>query len=895
MKQLLLSGCALLAAMGPTPAAARKAGSTAPAAAVTDREVISLQHGWRFIQDDVLTSPANPAVPDSRWSAVNVPHSWNRVGYYLSEPQTHINRADNVDKTQGIGWYRLSFRAPAATAGRRAWLQFDGASRTAEVWLNGVRLGEHRGGFSRFRLDATNALHAGADNELAVKTDSALPKDGAAGATFPLLGDFFVHGGLYRPVSLILTDPAHVDMMDFGGPGVYARTDSIGGGIADVAVVSRLRNDGPRSARLELVTQLVDARGLIAASARSRILVAAGGSATVPQSLTVRNARLWQGIADPYLYRLTTRVRSADGRSNDRLDQPFGIRQIRLDPEHGFSLNGKPLKLHGVGLHQDMEGKGWAMSDQDIAAKFATIRDMGANTIRLTHYQHGETVHRLADRYGFILWDEIPVVTVWTLTPEQKAAPPELAANARQQLQELIRQNFNHPSVAVWGIANEVDFGPGRPDFLGHPPATVPDPVPLLRMLNALAKAEDPGRPTVLAQCCEDRGMPQVPDVAEVTDAVGANRYFGWYYGRPSELGPHLDALHAKRPNQPLAVTEYGAGGATTIHSDDPLGGPVDPGGSNQPEEYQAWVHEQSWPILSAKPYLWATWLWNSFDFASTVRREGDSQDINTKGLVTFDGRVKKDAFYFYRANWSDAPTVHINGRRYVDRAYPVVDIRVYSNAPTTELSLNGKTLGARSACPEHICVWPAVRLATGHDQLTAAGQFPSGPVHDSIEWRLGPDASTFRIDSGALVAARASSRFGSDAFFDGGSFGSTDKAGGRGRAPVPAAIAGTTDRDLVATYREGAFRYRLPVGNGRYRVTLTFVEPRAAPGERLFDVTANGAVALKSLDIAAAAGGQLTALRRSFDVDVRNGVLELNFAPIKGQAIVSAVEVRPT
>src|SRR6185437_9708720 len=210
---------------------------------------------------------------------------------------------------------------------------------------------------------------------------------------------------------------------------------------------------------------------------------------------------------------------------------------------------------------------------------------------------------------------------------------PELMANARQQLQELIKQNFNHPSVAVWGIANEVDFGPGRPDFLGKPPTVVPDPMPMLRELNALAKSVDPNRPTVLANCCEERSLSGVPDVVNAVDASGANRYFGWYYGKPDELGPHLDKLRAKHPGQPLAVTEYGAGADVGIHTDDPLGGPVESGGRVQPEEYQSWVHEQTWKVLKAKPYLWATWLWNGFDFGSTVRHEGDSQDINTKGL----------------------------------------------------------------------------------------------------------------------------------------------------------------------------------------------------------------------------------------------------------------------
>jgi beta-galactosidase len=239
------------------------------------------------------------------------------------------------------------------------------------------------------------------------------------------------------------------------------------------------------------------------------------------------------------------------------------------------------------------------------------------------------------------------------------------------------------------------------------------DPMPFLKELQALAKAEDPTRATTQATCCEGL-QPNAPEVAAITDTSGANRYFGWYYTPSDLLGPALDALRKKRPDKPLSVSEYGAGGAISQHTDDPLGGPFDSFGRVQPEEYQAFVHEKNWAILDSKPYLWASWLWNSFDFATGDRHEGDGESINTKGLVTYDRTVKKDAFYFYKANWSAEPSVHITGRRYVDRAYPVTDVRVYSNAPSTDLVVNGKSLGALADCPQKICVWKSVRLAPG-------------------------------------------------------------------------------------------------------------------------------------------------------------------------------------
>ncbi|MGQ3050041.1 malectin domain-containing carbohydrate-binding protein, partial [Niveispirillum sp.] len=443
--------------------------------------------------------------------------------------------------------------------------------------------------------------------------------------------------------------------------------------------------------------------------------------------------------------------------------------------------------------------------------------------------------------------------------------------------------------------ANEVDFGstPVAP-FIGITSGS--DPAPLLRELRALSAATDPSRPTVLATCCEGGmfGDAEIPIVANEADLGGANRYFGWYYGKPSQLGSNIAALRAARPDQPLSITEYGAGGAVTIHTDDVMGGPVDARGRDQPEEYLSYFHEESWAILDARKDLWATWLWNAFDFATLVRKEGDAQDINTKGLVTYDRKVKKDAFFFYKANWNPAPTVHITGRRYVNRAYPVTHVRVYSNAPATELQLNGRTLGVRKDCPQKICIWENVQLDQGSNAVTAVGLFADGPVRDSVNWTLEAGSTrAFRIDSGALVAAQSGGgRFGSDAFFTGGTAGSVQPASGYGPPRPRKEVHGTADTMLISTYREGDFTYRLPVADGTYRVTLSFIEPAAAAGERQFDVIANGEKKLRSLDVAALAGAPMTMVTRDFKVKVTGGKLVLQFTPVKGQAIVSAIAV---
>jgi beta-galactosidase len=419
----------------------------------------------------------------------------------------------------------------------------------------------------------------------------------------------------------------------------------------------------------------------------------------------------------------------------------------------------------------------------------------------------------------------------------------------------------------------------------------------LLKELNQLAHELDPSRPTTLATCCEGRSNgpgAAVPITAAVTDLSGANRYYGWYYDKPSDLDPHLDALHHTRPTQPMAVTEYGAGGAISLHSDNALGGPES---RNRPqaEEYESYIHEQNWATMRSKPYLWGTFIWNSFDFGSTTRNEGNAQDINTKGIVTFDHKYRKDPYFFYKANWTATPTVHINSSLYTERAYRIADVRVYSNAPKTSLQVNGEFIGVLADCPNRICVWNGVVLSAGANTIVAHGSFAKGDVEDRVQWHLSDDAAkNTYIDCGALVAGASDGKhFGSDMFFEGGTAQVISGPGGRGRAPAPASIAKTSSPEVAATYRAGSFTYRVPVADGPHSVVLTFVEPFLHPGERIFDVFANGQKAVDHLDVAAVAGGALTAYQQRFDVNGKDGMVVLEFRPTKGDALVSAIEVQ--
>lgn len=871
--------------------------SADPSTAVDPRVEMSLRDGWRFKLDSESAIGPETAT-DATWVTVSVPHTWNRVGYYKDAPASHLNTAQNVRTTQGVGWYKLVFTPPANTSGMESFLQFDAASRIATVWLNGTMLGTHKGGFSRFRLDSTTALKPGEANTLTVKVDNTKPALGnSTSDVLPLTGDFFVYGGLYRPVTLVFTRKTHLDMMDYGSSGVYANTTSIGPGGAQIQVRARVRNDSERSNTHVLRTRLIDAQGHVAGQQEQNITAAPESVAESTGNVPVARPHLWQGVDDAYLYRLVVELVDKPGHVMDRVSLPFGIRQVRFDANAGLFLNGRHVAVHGVGYHQDREAKGWASEPADVAADVAMMREMGVTGIRLTHYQHGQPIHDLADKDGLVVWDEIPLVTQWTLGKDVQPTAA-LRENARQQLREEIAQDFNHPSVVTWSIANEVDFGNSIPGFLGGGGGALPDPLPLLRELNQLAHELDPSRPTTLATCCEARGAApgaDIPITGAVTDLSGANRYYGWYYDKPSELGPHLDELHRTRPTQPQAVTEYGAGGSVSLHSDNALGGPES---RNRPqaEEYESYIHEQNWSTLRSKPYLWGTFLWNSFDFGSTAREEGNAKDINTKGIVTYDHRYKKDPYYFYEANWATTPTVHINSSLYTERAYRVADVRVYSNAPKTSLTVNGKLVGTRADCADRTCVWNGTVLSPGTNNIVATGSFTDGDVTDRVQWHLSDAAATdTNIDCGALVAgASDGKRFGSDEFFEGGTAEMiSGPAVAWGRPPVPVKIAGTSSPEIAATYRSGAFRYRIPVAAGRHRVVLTFVEPKLRAGERVFSISANGETVVSDLDVAAAVGGALTAYQQRVDVTDRDGMVVLEFKPTKGDAIVSAIEVQ--
>jgi beta-galactosidase len=674
------------------------ASGAAVEAVVGARQQLALGGGWKFHQGSVAGADAT-AFDDTAWEAIALPHTWNAKdgnapGFY-----------------QGDGWYRRRFEVPAAWAGKRIYLQFDGANRTAEVFLNGHRLGQHRGGFARFRFDATPEIDWNGPNVLAVRVNNDSHDN-----MVPVSADFTFFGGLYRAVNLFATDPVHIDVLDHAAPGVYVRQNRVTPDEAELNVQVKLANDAETAVDATIRTTISQADGAPVQTVESRVSLAAlARSETTSRVLMVR-PHLWNGQADPYLYQVRTEVVVA-GTVRDVVRLPLGLRYFSVDPVRGFSLNGRHLDLHGVCRHQDRPGKGWAISEADEREDFSMIEEIGATAVRQSHYQQSQLWNELGDERGMVMWAELAYVND---ARDNRA----FFENAKEQLRELIRQNLHHPAIFFWSIGNETFVRDSK-----VMPADTNDR--LLRELAAVVREEDPSRLSTYAS----NGDVSEPR-AGATDVIGFNKYFGWYGGEPQDFGPWIDGQHAARPDLRIGISEYGAG-ANIVHHEEPARKPVTTG-QWHPEEWQSEYHEVYWQAMAARPWLWGKFVWCMFDFASAGRREGATPGRNDKGLVSADRTTRKDAFYWYKANWSAQPVLYITSRRFVVRLQPVTTIKVFSNTETVALRVNGISLGSKTS-PNHIFLWPGVTLQLGRNTIEASATRGSSELTDRCEWELRP------------------------------------------------------------------------------------------------------------------------------------------------------------
>lgn len=589
------------------------------------RSTTKLMKNWQFTG------------PDGKTTAVDLPHTWNNID----------GQDGGNDYWRGTCIYKTQFTAPAFDKNtQQVWLQFEGVNASAKVTLNGVEAARHDGGYSTFRADVTALL---ADsNELIVEADNSKND-----RVYPQKADFTFYGGIYRDVSLLVVNRNHIALGYLGGPGVQI-TPTVNGANADIEVKTWMEGDG------EVEFSIYDAAG-------AEVLTGKGRDTTV----TLEHPHLWDGVRDPYLYTCAVRL-VLNGEVQDEVRQRFGVRSFSVDPKRGFFLNGRPYPLHGVSRHQDRKGLGNAITREMHDEDMQLIKELGANTIRLAHYQHDQYFYDLCDEAGMVVWAEIPYISEHM---------PNGRENTISQMKELIVQNYNHACIVCWGVSNEITISTkdNRDMRDNH------------HVLNDLCHEMDKTRLTTLA--CYAMCGPFNP-VAHITDLVSWNLYLGWYVPGLFLNDLWMDFFHLCYPNRALGFSEYGAEGMPNLHSSHPRRG-------DHTEEYQAIYHEYMLRCFDRHKWLWATHVWNMYDFAADARDQGGEPGMNHKGLVTFDRKTKKDSFYIYKAWWSDEPFVHICSKRYADRIENEIEVKVYSNQKNVTLYMDGEKLAEQEG--EHI------------------------------------------------------------------------------------------------------------------------------------------------------------------------------------------------
>ena len=595
------------------------------------RTILNLNQKWAFSKE----AKELPAEMPENWYWVNLPHTWNAID----------GQDGGSDYYRGTCYYAKELQMSELPDAEEYYLEFGGVNSSADVYLNGNKLAHHDGGYSTFRVSLTEQLQK--NNLLVVAVDNS-----ANDRVYPQNADFTFYGGIYRSVNLIAVPKSHFDLENYGGPGMRVTPEIVGG---DAKVEIQVMLTGQREGQT-LWYRIMDREGNQVCETKTDV------SETV-QVLRIPGVHLWQGRKDPYLYRAEVSLSEA-GETFDTISSTFGCRTFEINAAKGFLLNGESYPLRGVSRHQDWLGIGNALLPEHHEEDIRLICEVGATTVRLAHYQHDAYFYQLCDEAGLVVWAEIPYISTHIEHGRE---------NTISQMRELVTQNYNHPSIVVWGLSNEITMmGASSEDLLENH-----------RILNDMVHEMDSTRLTVIAvvsMCETDDPDLQIPDV------VSYNHYFGWYGGDTSMNGPWFDAFHEKFPNIPIGVSEYGCE-ALNWHTSDPKQG-------DYTEEYQAYYHEELIKQLYTRQYLWATHVWNMFDFGADARNEGGENGQNHKGLVTFDRKYKKDAFYAYKAWLSKDPFVHICGKRYVKRAEDITKVTVYSNQPWVELYANDKSLG---------------------------------------------------------------------------------------------------------------------------------------------------------------------------------------------------------
>ena len=653
------------------------------------RTFILLDKGWGY-------RPVSDTGLKSSMKQVTVPHTWN--ANYIPGTRSY-NREMMV--------YRRDLEITPDMKDKRLFLYFEGVNSSATVLVNNKYVGSHKGGYTAFCMEVTDYAKQGT-NKLEVWVTNAYNPE-----ILPISGDFNIYGGIHRPCHLLVTEQDCISPLFYASPGVFIHQDKVSEKQAQITVETMLSLRGKKQG-LKVRTTIEDVKGNIISQNIEQNVT----NENVKQPFVIDHPVLWNAKQNPHLYKVIVELLD-NGKVIDRVEQRTGLRYFSVDADKGFFLNGKYLDLYGFCLHEEVEGKGSALSAEDHERDMELVKESGATSLRLVHYPHSESIYHLSDENGIVLWTEIPMVGPGGYDFCGFINTDGLKEHARQVLKELVYQKYNHPSICFWGIFNEIRTNYDNAE-------------PFARELHELYKEIDPSRLTTLASCDDPKFY------QNCSDLMAWNKYIGWYGSRnaPETAGNFFDKAKAASNGKPVAISEYG-GGANVEHHFSMKENDVKPSGQFHPEEGQTYIHEGNWSAFAQRPYMWAKYIWVFADFQSSIRNEGGKPGINDKGLVTYDRKIKKDAFYFYKANWSTEPMIYITSRRFTERPEANVQVKVYSNLRENTLYVNGKKIGKQKSDSLHRVVWQNVTLSKGENRIRVEGKSKAGVIEDTCVWYL--------------------------------------------------------------------------------------------------------------------------------------------------------------
>ena len=655
------------------------------------REKQLLNKSWSF----VYGYEVDPKI----WQVIDLPHTWNKDDAFNG----------NIRYYRGQGTYQKILFIEKKWQGKRLFIKFDGVNTVSNIFVNGKHIGEHRGGYTAFVFEITDDVKFGEENILQVRVSNALQLD-----VMPLVGDFNIYGGIYRDVNLLITDSICISPLDYASSGVYLVQKKVSKKTADINAKILVSNINDNTENIDVTVEVFDGNNkIISQRATKQCLKKSQSEVVIP--IKLNNPRLWNGRKDPFMYKTVVSLYH-HGNLVDQIEQPLGLRFFHVDSNEGFFLNGEHLQLHGVCRHQDRSELGNALQPENHEEDIEILKEMGANSIRLSHYPQSPYFYDLLDENGIITWSEIPFVGPGGYRDVGFVNQSSFMENGKQQLKEMIRQNFNRPSICFWGIFNELKLDGDNP-------------IDYLKTLNSIVKLEDSTRVSTSASCVDESELNQISDL------ICWNKYFGWYGDDVKQIGKWADETHKNHPDYKIGISEYGAGASIYQHEEQ-LKQPV-PNSNWHPEAWQAFYHEQNWKELNARSFIWGTFIWNLFDFGASHRNEGDKSGKNDKGLVTFDRKTKKDAYYFYKANWNQEPMLYIADRRYTKRSSKTTMIKIYSNLKEVELFVNDNSLGIKSPNETHIIYWENVMLQSNKNKIEIRGDDGRNRLTDSCVWKV--------------------------------------------------------------------------------------------------------------------------------------------------------------